>query len=34
MSDYFFTNAPRRSHLVLDIAKWFYQVVSAEEMNA
>jgi type I restriction enzyme R subunit len=30
MSDYFFTNAPGRSHLISDIAKWFYQVVSAE----
>jgi type I restriction enzyme, R subunit len=27
MSDYFFTNAPGRSHLISDIAKWFYQVV-------
>lgn len=30
MSDYFFTNAPGRDHLISDIAKWFYQVVSAE----
>jgi type I restriction enzyme R subunit len=30
MSDYFFTNAPGRTHLISDIAKWFYQVVSAE----
>ena len=30
MSDYFFTNAPGRTHLIADIAKWFYQVVSAE----
>jgi type I restriction enzyme, R subunit len=30
MSDYFFTNAPGRSHLISDIAKWFYQVVSSE----
>jgi type I restriction enzyme R subunit len=27
MSDYFFTNAPGRSRLLSDIAKWFYQVV-------
>jgi type I restriction enzyme, R subunit len=27
MSDYFFTNAPGRSRLISDIAKWFYQVV-------
>lgn len=31
MSDYFFTNAPGRTHLIADIAKWFYQVVSAED---
>ncbi len=31
MSDYFFTNAPGRSRLISDIAKWFYQVVSAED---
>jgi len=30
MSDYFFTNAPGRSHLISDIAKWFYQVVTAD----
>ncbi|BBY97050.1 type I restriction endonuclease subunit R [Mycolicibacterium fallax] len=29
MSDYFFTNAPGRTHLISDIAKWFHQVVSA-----
>lgn len=29
MSDYFFTNAPGRSHLMSDIAKWFYQVVAS-----
>lgn len=34
MSDYFFTNAPGRSHLISDIAKWFYQVVSAESESA
>lgn len=28
MSDYFFTNAPGRTHLISDIAKWFYQVVA------
>ncbi len=34
MSDYFFTNAPGRTHLIADIAKWFYQVVASEvEMN-
>ncbi|WP_336214718.1 type I restriction endonuclease subunit R [Nonomuraea sp. LPB2021202275-12-8] len=26
MADYFFTNAPGRSQLVADIAKWFYKV--------
>jgi len=31
MSDYFFTNAPGRSHLISDIAKWFYAVVAGEE---
>jgi type I restriction enzyme, R subunit len=31
MSDYFFTSAPGRSHLVSDIAKWFYQVVASED---
>jgi len=29
MSDYFFTNAPGRTYLISDIAKLFYQVVSA-----
>jgi type I restriction enzyme, R subunit len=29
----FFTNAPGRSHLISDIAKWFYQVVSSENAN-
>lgn len=29
MSDYFFTNAPGRTHLISDIAKWFHQVVAA-----
>ena len=33
MSDYFFTNAPGRAHLISDIAKWFYQVVSSEHAN-
>jgi hypothetical protein len=33
MSDYFFTNAPGRSLLISDIAKWFYQVVSTEHAN-
>ena len=30
MSDYFFTNAPGRTHLMSDIAKWFYQVVASD----
>ncbi|MGV0871409.1 type I restriction endonuclease subunit R [Mycolicibacterium sp. XJ879] len=30
MSDYFFTNAPGRSHLISDIAKWFHRVVASE----
>lgn len=30
MSDYFFTNAPGRTHLVADIAKWFYQAATAD----
>ncbi|MCH9733361.1 MAG: DEAD/DEAH box helicase family protein [Actinomycetia bacterium] len=34
MADYFFTNGPGRSHLISDIAKWFYQVVSSENVNA
>jgi type I restriction enzyme R subunit len=33
LSDYFFTSAPGRSHLISDIAKWFYQVVSSEHAN-
>jgi type I restriction enzyme R subunit len=33
MSDYFFTNAPGRSHLISDIAKWFYQVVISENVH-
>ena len=28
MSDYFFTNAPGRTHLVSDIATWFHHVIS------
>ena len=31
MSDYFFTNAPGRAHLLSDIAKWFHEVVAAED---
>lgn len=31
MSDYFFTNAPGRTHLISDIAKWFYAVVESDE---
>ncbi|MCV7383145.1 type I restriction endonuclease subunit R [Mycolicibacter longobardus] len=34
MSDYFFTNAPGRTHLISDIAKWFYQVVASESEDA
>ena len=34
MSDYFFTNAPGRSHLMSDIAKWFYQVVASDVESA
>ena len=30
MADYFFTNAPGRSVLVADIAKWFYRVAVEE----
>jgi type I restriction enzyme, R subunit len=30
MSDYFFTSAHGRPHLISNIAKWFYQVVSSE----
>jgi type I restriction enzyme R subunit len=30
MADYFFTNAPGRSLLVADIAKWFYRVAAEE----
>ncbi|ATL65119.1 type I restriction endonuclease subunit R [Nocardia terpenica] len=33
MSDYFFTNAPGRSHLISDIAKWFYQVVTSNQKD-
>lgn len=28
MSDFFFSNTPGRTHLMSDIAKWFYQVVA------
>jgi type I restriction enzyme R subunit len=31
MSDYFYTNAPGRAHLLSDIAKWFHKVVATEE---
>ena len=31
MSNYFFSDAPGRTHLISDIAKWFYQVVTHEE---
>ncbi|MGV7472234.1 type I restriction endonuclease subunit R [Mycobacterium kansasii] len=34
MSDYFFTNAPGRAHLISDIAKWFYAVVAAAEVHS
>ena len=33
MSDYFFTNAPGRTRLISDIAKWFHQVVYSESDN-
>lgn len=33
MSDYFFTNAPGRAHLISDIANWFYQVVTSQNEN-
>ncbi|GLP79744.1 type I restriction endonuclease subunit R [Mycobacterium antarcticum] len=33
MSDYFFTNAPGRAHLISDIAKWFFAVVAAAEVR-
>ena len=32
MSDYFFTNAPGRTHLISDIAKWFHHVVVDAEI--
>ena len=31
MSDYFFTNAPGRTQLIADIAKWFREVVTGDE---
>jgi type I restriction enzyme R subunit len=31
IADYFFTNAPGRTQLVADIAKWFYKVAANEE---
>jgi type I restriction enzyme R subunit len=34
MSDYFFNSTPGRSHLVSDIATWFYQVVASEHEDA
>jgi type I restriction enzyme R subunit len=33
MSDYFYSNAPGRAHLISDIAKWFYAVVAAETVK-
>jgi type I restriction enzyme R subunit len=33
MSDYFYSNAPGRAHLISDIAKWFHAVVEAEEVE-
>lgn len=30
MADYFFTSAPGRTQLIVDIAKWFYKVAVAE----
>ena len=34
MSDYFFSDAPGRGHLMSDIAKWFYRVVADENSKA
>ena len=34
MSNYFFSDAPGRTHLISDIAKWFYQVVTHEEHSS
>ncbi len=34
MSNYFFSGAPGRAYLLSDIAKWFYQVVSATETSS
>ena len=34
MSDYFFSDAPGRGHLMSDIAKWFYRVVADENAKA
>lgn len=33
MSDFFFSNTPGRTHLMSDIAKWFYQVVANQESS-
>jgi type I restriction enzyme R subunit len=33
MSDYFVTNAPGRTRLISDIAKWFHQVVVYSESD-
>lgn len=33
MSDYFYSNAPGRAHLISDIAKWFHAVVTAAEVS-
>lgn len=33
MSDYFYSNAPGRAHLISDIAKWFHAVVAAESID-
>ncbi len=33
MADYFFTNAPGRTHLISDIARCSYLVVSAKDEN-
>jgi type I restriction enzyme R subunit len=34
VADYFFSNAPGRAQLVVDIAKWFYEVAAhAEEVR-
>jgi type I restriction enzyme R subunit len=33
MSDYFYSNALGRAHLISDVAKWSYEVVAAEAVQ-